>query len=210
MSSGQYFESRPDSATRRRTVTLTLPDLTLELTTDAGVFAADRIDAGTKYLLLEAPPPPPTGQVVDLGCGYGAIALTLAHRSPAATIWAVDVNERALDLCRENAGALGLTNVRACTPEQVSPDLVVDGLYSNPPIRVGKTVLHELLLAWLDRLAPDAAAHLVVQKHLGSDSLARWLTDEGWPTTRIGSRAGYRLLTVTRAASDTHAPEDGD
>ena len=214
---GQYFEPEPTVASRRRTVQLTLPDVALELTADSGVFSGDRVDAGTKLLLLEAPPPPPTGDLLDLGCGYGPIALTLSHRSPGATVWAVDVNERAVALCAENAAAAGRTNVRviaAADPEAaesqgLAPDVRFAAIYSNPPIRVGKTALHDLLTGWLARLAPDGVAHLVVQKHLGSDSLARWLTDQGWPTSRVVSRAGYRILTVARSAPISPAPAEG-
>ncbi len=113
-------------------------------------------------------------------------------------MWAVDVNERARALCAENADAAGLGNVRVVAPEDVPAELRLAGLWSNPPIRIGKTALHELLLGWLARLEPEAVAHLVVHKHLGSDSLARWLTDQGWATARRASHDGYRLLDVRR------------
>jgi 16S rRNA (guanine1207-N2)-methyltransferase len=201
---GHYFERDPAVASRRRTVTLTLPDLTIDFTTDSGVFSGDGIDQGTKLLLLEAPAPPATGDLLDLGCGYGPIAITLARRSPAATVWAVDVNERAVALCAENATSVGLTNVRAVPVEAAGPsddavpaEVQFAGIYSNPPIRIGKAALHSLLRTWLGRLAPGGVAYLVIQKHLGSDSLARWLESEGWPTSRLLSRAGYRILAVT-------------
>jgi 16S rRNA (guanine1207-N2)-methyltransferase len=179
-------------------VRLDLPDRSLELATDRGVFSGDRVDPGTKYLLLEAEEPPPSGTFVDLGCGYGPIACTLAARAPGATVWAVDVNARALELCRANVTSLGLANVRVATPDEVPADLVVDLLWSNPPIRVGKAALHDLLAGWLGRLSPDGRALLVVQKHLGADSLQQWLATSGWATRRLGSRTGYRLLEVRR------------
>lgn len=195
---GHYFDPTPGTSSQPRQVRLRLPDLTLELTTDRGVFSADRVDAGTKLLLLEAPSPPVTGTFVDLGCGYGPIACTLASRAPGATVWAVDVNERARALCRGNADALGLGNVLVSAPDEVPEDLVVDLLWSNPPIRIGKAALHELLQTWLARLGPAGTAVLVVQKHLGADSLQRWLQGEGWRADRLSSRAGYRLLQVGR------------
>ncbi len=194
---GHYFDADPAAASRPATVRLDLPDQSLTLATDRGVFSADRVDPGTKYLLLEAPEPPPTGTFVDLGCGYGPIACTLARRSPGAEVWAVDVNQRALDLCRRNADALELANVRTVTPDDVG-NLAVDILWSNPPIRIGKAALHDLLRTWLDRLVPTGSAVLVVQKHLGADSLQRWLEESGWAAERIGSRTGYRLLQVMR------------
>jgi 16S rRNA (guanine1207-N2)-methyltransferase len=193
---GQYFEAEPGSRSTPSSVRLDLPDLSFTLATDRGVFAGERVDAGTKYLLLESPPPAPRGTFVDLGCGYGPIACTLGARAPASTVWAVDVNRRALDLCRQNAAAAGLTNIIVVEPDEVPPDLVVDLIWSNPPIRIGKPALHALLTTWLGRLRPGGQAVLVVQKHLGSDSLQAWLSSEGWATARLGSRAGYRLLQV--------------
>ena len=193
---GHYFDPAPGVPSQEREVRLDLPDRSLRLTTDRGVFSGDRVDPGTKYLLLEAPAPPAAGTFLDLGCGYGPIACTLAARIPAATVWAVDVNRRALELCGRNARALGLGNVHAVEPDSVPADLVVDLLWSNPPIRVGKQALHDLLTTWLARLTPTGRAILVVQKHLGADSLQQWLTASGWPTERLGSRTGYRLLEV--------------
>jgi 16S rRNA (guanine1207-N2)-methyltransferase len=195
---GHYFDPEPGVASARRTVPLVLPDLSLTLTTDRGVFARDAVDPGTKLLLLEGPRPPAEGDLLDLGCGYGPVAITLARRSPAATVWAVDRNRRALQLCQENAATAGV-EVRATTPEEVPADIRFAGIWSNPPVRVGKAALHELLATWLARLAPGGRAALVVHRHLGADSLARWLTEEGWPTTRLGSRMGYRLLEVRPA-----------
>jgi 16S rRNA (guanine1207-N2)-methyltransferase len=195
---GHYFDGAPAAASRPAVVRLDLPDRSIDLTTDRGVFAAGQVDAGTKLLLLEAPAPTPTGVIVDLGCGYGAIACTLAARAPAATVWAVDVNERARALCARNATALGLVNVRTVAPDAVPDDLAVDELWSNPPIRIGKDRLHALLTAWLARLVPDGRALLVVQRNLGADSLHRWLLGQGWSVERLVSRQGYRLLVVRR------------
>ena len=195
-----YFDAEPAGASRPRDIDLALPDVTLRLTTDRGVFSGDRVDSGTKYLLLEGPPPPPEGELLDLGCGYGPIALTLASRSPGARVWAVDVNRRARELTAANAKRAGLTNVEVAAPDEVPSDVRFAGVWSNPPVRIGKAALHGLLLTWLERMRPDAPALLVVQKHLGSDSLARWLGEHGYDVTRLGSRAGYRLLEV-RCAS---------
>jgi 16S rRNA (guanine1207-N2)-methyltransferase len=193
-----YFSPSPDVASHPSTVRLDLPDLSLVLRTDRGVFSGARIDPGTKYLLTAAPPPPTGGHLADVGCGYGPIALTLATRAQAATVWAVDVNERALELTRANAAAAGLANVQVATPEEVPDDVRLSALWSNPPVRVGKAALHDLLDRWLGRLDTDGRALLVVQKNLGSDSLHRWLESRDWSVTRRGSRAGYRLLEVRR------------
>jgi 16S rRNA (guanine1207-N2)-methyltransferase len=191
--SQHYFSARPQAPHRPGLVRVILPDLYLELETDAGVFSPGRLDPGTRLLLDQAPPPPATGDLLDLGCGYGPVACVLAARSPGATVWAVDVNERALELCQRNAEQAGLANVRCVTPG-AHPGRA-GAIWSNPPVRIGKEALHELLRGWLTRL--DGQAHLVVARNLGADSLAAWLAAQGWPATRLAARSGYRLLQVT-------------
>ncbi len=202
-----YFAERPGAAGRRRTVDLVLPDLHLRLETDSGMFSPDRVDLGTRVLLETVPPPPQHGDLLDLGCGYGPIALTMASRSPQARVWGVDVNRRALALAGQNATTSGLDNVRFNLGEEIDPGLRFAAIWSNPPIRIGKPALHALLLTWLPRLTPTGLAHLVVQKHLGSDSLQRWLNDQGFPTERIASRSAYRVLRVSPAETGSPATE---
>ena len=154
------------------------------------------VDPGTKVLLAKAPPPPPSGNLVDLGCGYGPISIALARQSPGATVWAVDVAPRARQLTEANARRLGATNVRVVAPDEAPSHLTVSALYSNPPLHTGKPHLHSLLHEWLGRLDPAAAAWLVVKRSLGSDSLIRWLSETGFPATKLGSRKGYRVIEV--------------
>jgi 16S rRNA (guanine1207-N2)-methyltransferase len=189
-----YFDEEPTTESAPREVTLLLPDLTLTLQTDRGVFGYDRVDAGTKLLLLKAPSPAAGGDLLDIGCGTGAIALTMARRAPDATVWAIDVNERARDLCRANAVHNGCTNVRVCAPDELPEEVRFATIWSNPAIRIGKPALHAMLRRWLDRLDDDGEALLVVHKHLGSDSLQTWLTTQGFPTSRVASSSGYRIL----------------
>ena len=197
-----YFDPDPAAESAPRTVELSLPDLRLVLSSDRGVFAADHVDPGTKLLLLEGPDPVPGDHdLVDLGAGYGPIACAVAMRNPQAAVWAVEVNARARQLCAANADAAGLGNVRVVAPDELPAGLVVDRIWSNPPIRIGKGALHALLAGHLARLAPGGTAHLVVHKHLGADSLQRWLAQQGWTATRRSSRRGYRLLDVARERS---------
>jgi 16S rRNA (guanine1207-N2)-methyltransferase len=192
-----YFAAQPSAAHRPGQVRVVLPDVYLELATDAGVFSPGRLDPGTRFLLEEAPPPPAAGDILDLGCGYGPIACTLAARAPGATVWAVDVNERARSLCAANAASAGLANVRCEAPDSGAVPGTLAGIWSNPPVRVGKPALHAMLRHWLPRLAPGAAAALVMGRNLGADSLHGWLESEGWLVRRLAARSGYRLLTVT-------------
>ena len=193
-----YFDEEPTSESSPRDVSLLLPDMNLMLRTDRGVFGYNRVDAGTKLLLLKAPPPAAGGDLLDLGCGTGAIALTMARRSPAATVWAVDVNERARDLCQTNAELNAIANVRVCGPDEVPESVRFATIWSNPAIRIGKPALHEMLSTWFGRLAPSGEAVMVVHKHLGGDSLQAWLTAHGYPTSRLASGSGYRILRSTR------------
>ncbi len=194
-----YFEARPEVASRPRPVHLHLGDLDLELQADRGVFGSRGVDLGTQVLLREAPPPPePARELLDLGCGYGPIAIALARRAPGAHVWAVDVNERALELTRSNAEAAGVSNVTAAKPEGVPSDVRFDAIYTNPPVRVGKEPLHRLLVEWLPRLAPGGIAYLVVQRNLGADSLAAWLEKQGFGVSRLKSKKGYRVLEVRK------------
>ena len=205
MSASQYFEAQPGVASERAEVTLALPDLNLRLTTDRGVFSHSSVDAGTRFLLQEAGVP--TGEnLLDLGCGYGPIAITMARRAPRAVVWGVDVNERAVGLCDENAVANGCSNVRAFAVDDFPATVRFDTIWSNPPIRIGKDALHALLLKWLLRLTPNGVAVMVVQKHLGADSLTHWLADRGYSVDRLASRQGYRLVSVRpcdRSADET-------
>jgi 16S rRNA (guanine1207-N2)-methyltransferase len=191
-----YFSARPRAAHRPGLVRVIMPDVYLQLATDAGVFSAGRLDPGTRLLLEEAPAPPARGDVLDLGCGYGPVACVLAARSPGTAVWAVDVNQRALALCGRNARTAGLDNVRCLPPGDASLPARFAAIWSNPPVRIGKEALHALLTGWLGRLEPAGRAYLVVGRNLGADSLHRWLAGQGWPVNRLAARSGYRLLQV--------------
>ena len=201
-----YFDASPSAPHRPGRIRVVLPDVYLELDTDSGMFSPGRLDVGTRFLLEAGPLPPACGDLLDLGCGYGPIALTLAARSPGATVWAVDVNSRALALCAANAARAGLSNVRPITPDDPSIPPSFAGIWSNPPVRIGKAALHSLLLHWLGRLAPGAGATLVMGRNLGADSLHAWLErEEGWRVRRLAARSGYRLLGIS--SDDTERTE---
>ncbi len=195
-----YFSADPSVRFKRLPVRVDVWGRPLSLTTGSGVFAQGRLDIGTAVLFRETDPPTNGGTFLDLGCGYGVIGLGLATLAPTSTVWAVDVNERALLLANENATELGLADrFRAVLPDQVPTDLMFDEIWSNPPIRVGKQALHELLARWLPRLTPGGRATMVVGKNLGADSLQRWLGDQGYPTTRKASAKGFRVLETRRS-----------
>lgn len=191
-----YFSEHPSSDPADRTVRFTAYGRRYELVSSTGVFSGDRLDLGTSVLLREVPLPE-GGTVLDLGCGYGPIACVLASQVPNVRVWAVDVNTRALELTRTNAERLGVgSRITVATPDDVPDDVRFDQLWSNPPIRIGKSALHALLERWLSRLTDDGVAWLVVSKNLGADSLQRWLNDQGWRCERHGSAKGFRVLAV--------------
>lgn len=196
---GHYFSESPTARHRPGRVVVDAAGDRFALATDAGTFSPRRLDPGTAFLLERAPSPPAGGTFLDLGCGYGPVALSLARRAPGARVVAVDVNARSRELCAANAAALGCANVQVGAPDDIDPDLRFDLIWSNPPIRVGKDALHDLLDRWLGRLTGEGAAVLVVGRNLGADSLQRWLDGGGWSTERLASRRGYRLLRVARA-----------
>ena len=199
MSSEHYFSETPESEYKPKELKLELDGREITVVTSGGIFSPDRLDSGTAVLLEHLDHVPPSGNVLDIGCGWGPITLAVAARSPKATVWAIDVNERSMQLTRDNAARLGLKNVKVCRPEEVPADLTFDGIWSNPPIRVGKDELHSILQTWLPRLALGAEAYLVVQKNLGADSLHRWLEAElpaGFSTIRVDTAKSFRVLRV--------------
>ncbi len=203
MANDHYFSASPESAARPRQIRVTLAGRTLELTTAAGVFSPDGVDRGTAALLRAVPAPAPDGDLLDVGCGWGPLAISMALHSPEARVWGVDVNERVLDLARANAQAAGASNVTVGLPDEVPADLRFRTIWSNPPIRVGKDELHAILELWVPRLEVGGDAWLVVSKDLGGDTLQRWLRDtlpEGFAVERATTDKGFRIIRVHRSA----------
>mgnify|MGYP002132443296 CR=1 FL=1 len=199
MSSDHYFSETPDSKFKPKEIRVQIDGKSVTVTTSGGIFSPDHIDQGTLVLLDHLDEVPPSGNILDIGCGWGPIALSLASRAPQATIWAIDVNQRSLELTAANAARLGLKNIKVARPEEVPTEIMFTGIWSNPPIRVGKEVLHDILHTWLPRLVESAEAYLVVQKNLGADSLQRWLEvemPEGYSTIRVNTAKGFRVLRV--------------
>jgi len=209
MGSDHYFTAAPASPENLRRIRVSLAGRELEVTTAGGVFSPDRLDAGTAVLLANMPPVPPGGDLLDLGSGWGPVSLSMALAAPHATVWAVDVNERALDLVRRNAASLGLTNINASLPDDVPEHVTFRTIRSNPPIRVGKNELHGLLERWIPRLDERSDAWLVVQRNLGADSLQRWIGSTfhpGYSVFRTATGKGYRILKVRKHGNPPTEP----
>lgn len=205
-----YFETPTDSGRRHR-VQATIWGREYEFVSAPGVFSAHRLDLGTQVLFRETASSSGARKLLDLGCGFGPIAIALATHCPGARVDAVDVNELALQLTRENAQRHGVADrVRAVHPEALLSDGDYDEIWSNPPIRIGKQALHDLLAGWLPRLRPGGSAWLVVAKNLGADSLQAWLTSQGWPTERVASAKGFRILHVEHPAAAQRRQDQGE
>jgi len=203
MSSDHYFSQEPKSNYQPKEIELDIAGEVFKVNTASGTFSPLRLDVGTSVLIDHLERAPKDGNILDLGCGWGPIALNLAKNSPMAKVWAVDVNNRSLELTDTNAKTVGLTNIQTATPDSVPKDIKFSGIWSNPPIRIGKKELHDLLLSWLPRLENGASAYLVVQKNLGSDSLQKWLAEtlvDGYEVSRLTSVKTYRILKVLRTS----------
>ncbi|MEU4621682.1 methyltransferase [Actinoplanes sp. NPDC023801] len=205
MSADHYFTAEPDAPLRRGEIEFTVAGRDYRLAVASGVFSAGRLDPGTAVLLRKGglPGAAAEGTFLDLGCGYGPIACVLASEAPRVTVYAVDVNARARDLATENAGQLGLADrVLVRSPDEVPQDVTFTEIWSNPPTHIGKAGLHGLLEHWLQRLAPGGTAWLVINRHLGGDSLHTWLVGLGWNVERVASQKGFRVLRVTGKSAD--------
>ena len=201
MSEDHYFSQEPSSPLKTKTIQIPVAREIVDVTTASGTFSPQQLDFGTEVLIEQMDLAPISGNLLDLGCGWGPIALNLGKLRPNTKVWAVDVNTRSVELTQANATNLGISNINAVLPDQVPADLRFSGIWSNPPIRIGKKELHELLLMWLPRLEAGGEAYLVVQKNLGSDSLQKWLTEElasGFEVSRYTSIKTYRVLKIKK------------
>ena len=202
--SEHYFTASPAGPAEEREHSFVIRGTRHTVTTASGVFSADRLDKGTQVLLDRVPDPPESGLLLDLGCGWGPIATIMSLESPNADVWAVDVNSRAVDLTQRNAQSNGAKGVRALKAEEAltssqESDTRFDVIWSNPPVRIGKDAMHEMLLAWLGRLIPTGVAYLVVQRNLGADSLITWLNGQGFQASKYASKKGFRIIEVRPA-----------
>ena len=194
-----YFDPGDGEWTSRE-IPVVLDGREFTLETAAATFSPEHLDTGTRILLETVPDP--IGSVLDVGCGWGPIALTAALRSPDSIVWGIDVNQRALELTRRNAARVGVSNVTVGLPGEVPADLRFDTIWSNPPIRVGKAELHAILETWIPRLNPGGEAWLVVAKSLGAESLQKWL-GERWPDAEVSTAEiakGFRVIAFRAPA----------
>ena len=197
-----YFSEQPQTDAKTHSVEFELEGTVFNLTAASGTFSSTRLDSGTRVLLKESALFPDSGTVLDIGCGWGPISLAVATLRPETEVFGLDVNSRSLELAQANAAALKLKNFKAVRAEQIPNELLFDGIWSNPPIRVGKAVLHQLMQTWIPRLKPGASAMLVVQKQLGAESFQKWLSETftEFDVAKQSIDKGYRVIRVTNSA----------
>jgi 16S rRNA G1207 methylase RsmC len=197
-----YFSEQPQTDAKTHSVEFELEGTVFNLTAASGTFSSTRLDSGTRVLLKESALFPDSGTVLDIGCGWGPISLAVATLRPETEVFGLDVNSRSLELAQANAAALKLKNFKAVRAEQIPNELLFDGIWSNPPIRVGKAVLHQLMQTWIPRLKPGASAMLVVQKQLGAESFQKWLAESftEFDVAKQSIDKGYRVIRVTNSA----------
>ena len=201
----QYFtDSAPASADETHVIDVSARGFDLSMRVSSRVFSGSKLDLGTRQLLSVAPDLPEDGTFLDLGCGWGPIATVMSLEAPGAVVWAVDVNSRALDLTARNAQAHGVSGVRVLKADEALATSVESGtrfdvIWSNPPVRIGKEAMHDMLASWLGRLAPSGVAYLVVQRNLGADSLITWLNGQGFEASKFASKKGFRIIEVRPA-----------
>ena len=198
MSHEHYFSADPSAPAKLTEVDIEVGGQVLKLSASSGTFSSERLDPGTRVLLGLWELFPTDGIVLDLGCGWGPIGLSIAKLQPATEVVGVDVNQRSVELANANAKRNGLENFTAFLDKDLDPNLEIDHIWSNPPIRIGKENLHDLLRNYLSRLKPTGDAYLVVQKQLGAESLQRWIAKQ-WPereVTKVENSKGFRVIRI--------------
>ncbi len=198
-----YFSSDPAAPKKTVSIAMQVGGKQLELEAASGTFSSGRLDAGTAVLLKHDDHFPKDGNVLDIGCGWGPIGLSIASLQKNSTVYGIDINQRSIEQSNLNSKSLGLKNFTAMHSRDLPEDLRFSAIWSNPPIRVGKKILHELMESFIPRLEPGGRAMLVVQKNLGADSFQRWLSNR-FPeaeVSRVGTDKGYRVISLVSPPS---------
>lgn len=196
-----YYSSKPSSESHRETIEVDLSGRKFSFVTDAGVFSKKRVDFGSEVLMTTAENIAfPEGNLLDVGCGYGPIGLYLAKSFPNRQVEMVDINERAILLTKENAQVNAIDNVEIYVSnvfEQVKNNQFA-GIISNPPIRAGKKVVHQILEEAYDYLMPGGKLLIVIQKKQGAPSARKKMEDVFGNVKRVALEKGYWVLASTK------------
>jgi 16S rRNA (guanine1207-N2)-methyltransferase len=195
-----YFTSRPETSGDERLITARLRGDELRFWTDAGVFSRRGIDFGTR-LLIETVRLPETGEILDLGCGYGPVGIACAKAAPSCRVTMVDVNQRALRLAEKNARLNGVSarvTILESDGLRALSDRLFDAVLINPPIRAGKAVVYRLFAEAAEHLRPGGSLWAVIRKKQGAESAKRELAKHFRNVTRVEQKKGYWILKADR------------
>lgn len=195
-----YYSNNPSSTHDYQEFEVTVRNVTLKLTTDAGVFSKNRLDPGTKLLMEALPLDFEINQVLDLGCGYGPIGLAVAKLLPNATVYMSDVNERAVELGLKNARLNGITNIIIKSGEgfEPFPNQRYDLIITNPPIRAGKQIIYGMVDQAFDALNPGGRLVLVIRTKQGAKSMEAKMNSVFGNVTELEKGGGYRVFGSQR------------
>ena len=189
-----YYTRVPQSESKPVGCEYTYRGVALTFQTDAGVFSKGEVDTGTR-LLLEALPEEMSGDILDLGCGWGVIGISIAKKWPGARVTMADVNTRALDLSRENSKRNGaeVTCVESDGMAELA-EKTFDAVVTNPPIRAGKQVIYRMFADAAARLKPGGALYLVIRKQQGAESCMKYLQTIYDTVEKLDKSGGFWVI----------------
>ncbi|HEX3045817.1 MAG TPA: methyltransferase [Bacillota bacterium] len=195
-----YYSNQPTSKHDLHDFTITVRGIQLKLTTDAGVFSKNRLDPGTELLIEGLRLQPEFHEILDLGCGYGPIGLSLARLLPDAKVYMSDPNERAIELAVKNAQINGIRNVVICPgPGFTSfPNQRFDLVVTNPPIRAGKQVIYALIEEAYPALNPGGWFAAVILTRQGAKSFEDKVEAVFGNVTEWEKGGGYRVVACQK------------
>ena len=196
-----YYTRDPQSASRPAECRFEYRGVSLNFTTDAGVFSRGEVDTGTR-LLLEALPEEMAGEILDLGCGWGVIGISIARKGPETRVTMADVNLRALELSRENAKRNRAEVI--CTESdgmEAFAGKTFDAVVTNPPIRAGKQVIYKMFADAAGCLKPGGALYLVIRKQQGAESCIRYLQTLYKRTEKLDKSGGFWVIRASEPVS---------
>ncbi len=195
-----YYTRVPQSESKPVGCEYTYRGIPLSFQTDAGVFSRGEVDTGTR-LLLEALPKEMSGDILDLGCGWGVIGISIARKWPETRVTMADVNTRALDLSRENAkrNRAAVTCVESDGMAALA-GLAFDAVVTNPPIRAGKQVIYNMFADAAKSLKTGGALYLVIRKQQGAESCMKYLQTIFSSVEKIDRSGGFWVIRASHDA----------
>ncbi|WP_087975034.1 class I SAM-dependent methyltransferase [Oceanobacillus rekensis] len=198
--SEHYFSNKPQSKTSPRTWTYQLRGQEYTFTSDVGVFSKNEVDFGSKLLIEHFQEPDISGELLDLGCGYGPIGISLAGSFKDRTVVMADVNERALALAEKNSSGNKLDNTIVIQSDRFSNlgDKSFAAILTNPPIRAGKKVVHQMFEESLGALRPNGELWVVIQKKQGAPSAIKKIEELFENVEVVTKNKGYYILRALK------------